>query len=261
MIDGICIGDISIDCKDPARTREFYAALTGWRQEIRWDCPALITENGLVILFMPCDFRYRPPVWPERPFRQQKQMHLDFTVDDVPAAVEEALRLGASKPRRQYGSDRDYTLLDPEGHPFCLGPRRTQKSEFDLYYEQKGYGAIPTPSINIDCQNTKKMRVLREFYAQMTGWDQEFHYTALVAENRMVVHFMRSDFLYIPPVWPERPGRQQKQMHFNFQVNDLPAAVEEAIRLGAVKPKEQYGGEQYVTLLDPVGHPFCLCRK
>jgi hypothetical protein len=113
-------------------------------------------------------------------------------------------------------------------------------------------------SINIDCPDTKK---LREFYAELTNWDQEFHWTALVTENGMNVHFMQSDFDYIPPVWPEGPGKQQKQMHFNFQVDDLPSAVDEAKRLGATKATIQYGGEHFVTMLDPVGHPFCLCRK
>jgi hypothetical protein len=72
---------------------------------------------------------------------------------------------------------------------------------------------------------------------------------------------MGCDFEYIPPVWPEEPGKQQKQMHFNFQVDDLPSAVEDAIKLGATKAAAQYGEEHFVTMLDPEGHPFCLCRK
>jgi hypothetical protein len=50
-------------------------------------------------------------------------------------------------------------------------------------------------------------------------------------------------------------------MHFNFQVDDLPFTVEEAIRAGASKAASQYGGEHFVTMLDPEGHPFCLCAK
>jgi len=47
-------------------------------------------------------------------------MHLDFTVDDVPSAVEKAIRLGATKAAAQYGGDHFVTLFDTEGHPFCL---------------------------------------------------------------------------------------------------------------------------------------------
>lgn len=127
-----------------------------------------------------------------------------------------------------------------------------------MNFEQKYYSALANSSINIDCLDTKK---LREFYAEFTNWDQDFHWSALVAENGMVVHFMQSDFDYIPPVWPEEPGKQQKQMHFNFQVDDLEVAVDKATRLGAAKSTKQYGGDHFVTMLDPVGHLFCLCRR
>lgn len=48
-------------------------------------------------------------------------------------------------------------------------------------------------------------------------------------------------------------------MRFNFKVDDLSSTVEEAIRLGTTKATAQYGGERFATLLDPEGHPFCLC--
>jgi len=259
------IGDISIDCREPEKLRRFYAEITGWESRTMWSWPALIAGNGLVLLFMGCDFDFVPPVWPEEPGKQQKQMHLDMTVDNLKSAVKKALRLGAAEPSRQYGGSY-YTLLDPEGHPFCLCQREKKKtkSEFDLYYEKMGYGAIPDVSVNIDCQ---EQRPLRKFYAELTGWDTDFHWGVLVADNRMIVCFQGCDAdatmeEYIPPVWPEEPGKQQKQMHLNLQVDDLPSAVEEALCLGAAKPAKQYSsGEHYVTLLDPQGHPFCLCRN
>lgn len=120
MIKGIAIGDISIDCQKPETLRAFYAGLTGWEKRTMYDCPALISEIGLVILFMACDFEYTSPIWPEEPGGQQKQMHFNFQVDDLPSAVAEALALGAVKPAQQYGGEQWITLLDPEGHPFCL---------------------------------------------------------------------------------------------------------------------------------------------
>ena len=119
---------------------------------------------------------------------------------------------------------------------------------------------IPDLSIMVDCQKTDK---LRDFYAQLTEWDQGFHRSTLIPENRTIICFMESegDFDYTPPVWPEEPGKQQKQMHFLFQVDDLPCAVEEAVRLGAGKAAAQYGNEQFVTMLDTQGHPFCLCSR
>jgi predicted enzyme related to lactoylglutathione lyase len=259
MIPNLTIGDLMIDCADAGRVRDFYAGLMGWEKTAAFDCPALKTDNGMTVLFAETDIPYAPPAWPEEPGTQQKQMHLDFTVDDLPSSVEEAVRLGAAKAAEQYGGEYFVNMLDPEGHPFCLC-KRQGKSEFDSYFEKKGYGVIPNPSINIDC---KKTETLRRFYAQLTNWDQEFHWSALIADNGLVVHFMEcdGDFDYIPPVWPEEPGKQQKQMHFNFQVDDLQPAVEEAVRLGATKAAVQYGGEHFVTLLDTEGHPFCLCKR
>ena len=260
MISNLTIGDLMIDCTNPERARDFYADLTGYEKIFAYGYLALKTDNGLTILFAQIDTPYVPPICPEEPGKQQKQMHLDYTVDDVHSAVNKAIRLGATKAAAQYGGETYVTMFDTEGHPFCLCKRPESKFEFALYYEKMGWGAIPDISINIDC---KRSEILRGFYAQLTDWDQGFHPTTLIPENRMIVHFMgcEGDFDYIPPVWPEKLGKQQKQMQFNFQVDDLFSAVDEAIRLGAIKTAEQYGGDHFVTLLDTEGHPFCLCRR
>jgi hypothetical protein len=99
--------------------------------------------------------------------------------------------------------------------------KRISETDFGVHFEKKYYAMLTDYSINIDCLDTK---ALREFYALLTSWDQEFHWTSLVTEGGMNVHFMQSDFDYIPPIWPEIAGKQQKQMHFNFQVGDLPVA-------------------------------------
>ncbi|WP_347460072.1 VOC family protein [Clostridium pasteurianum] len=56
-------------------------------------------------------------------------------------------------------------------------------------------------------------------------------------------------------------GKQQKQMHFGFQVDDLLTAVLQAEALGACKAESQFGGNSFVTMFDPEGHPFCLSVK
>lgn len=119
MMPNLTIGDLMIDCADAERARDFYANLIGGEKVVTYG-PALITDNGLTILFAETDIPYVPPVWPEEPGQQQKQMHFNFQVDDLPSAVEEAVRLGAVKPAQQYGGERFVTMIDPEGHPFCL---------------------------------------------------------------------------------------------------------------------------------------------
>jgi hypothetical protein len=47
-------------------------------------------------------------------------------------------------------------------------------------------------------------------------------------------------------------------MHLDVVVDDLDAAEAEVIALGATKHEHQ-PGTTFRVLLDPAGHPFCLC--
>ena len=121
MIKDITIGDLTIDCTNANRAREFYANLTGWEKTIAFGCLALKTNNGMIILFSePDGVSFEPPIWPEEFAKQQKQMHFNFQVDDLSAAVEDAISLGANKSTVQFGEEHYVTMLDTEGHPFCL---------------------------------------------------------------------------------------------------------------------------------------------
>ena len=64
---------------------------------------------------------------------------------------------------------------------------------------------------------------------------------------------------YEPPVWPERSGMQQQMAHLDFAVNDLEKAVQHAVRCGAAVAEEQFS-DAWRVMLDPAGHPFCLCQ-
>ena len=121
MIDGIRFGNVMIDCSNEDRLCSFYESLLGWRREVLFGRPALISETGLVYLFQAED-DFVPPVWPEQPGKQQKQIHFDYQVPDVRLAVEEAVRLGARVATLQFGDETEefVTLFDPDGHPFCL---------------------------------------------------------------------------------------------------------------------------------------------
>jgi hypothetical protein len=62
---------------------------------------------------------------------------------------------------------------------------------------------------------------------------------------------------YQPPTWPG--GAIPKQVHLDLAVGDLDAAEAEAIRLGARRAGEQPHPTRWRVMLDPAGHPFCLC--
>ncbi|GEM_PF-73050 len=125
--------------------------------------------------------------------------------------------------------------------------------------ERKMTDEVRLGNVMVDCGDEQ---TLQRFYGQLLNWETTtlFGRPAVRSAEGVVFLFCQEED-YVPPVWPEKDGCQQKQMHFDFQVDSVPEAVEKALELGAVKAPVQYGGEQFVTLLDPAGHPFCLCRK
>lgn len=113
-------------------------------------------------------------------------------------------------------------------------------------------------NVMVDCEDERQMQ---EFYGRLLGWERCTLYgqPAVRSATGVVFLFIREPD-YVRPVWPEQPGMQQKQMHFDFQVEDLPRMEALAESLGAVRAAAQFGGTDFVTMLDPAGHPFCLCR-
>lgn len=114
-------------------------------------------------------------------------------------------------------------------------------------------------NVMVDCGDAEE---LQRFYGELLGWEQcRMFGCRAVRSSGGTVFLFAGEEDYVPPVWPEEEGRQQKQMHFDFQVESVPEAVRRAEALGAVKARTQFGGEDFVTMLDPAGHPFCLCWK
>ncbi len=82
--------------------------------------------------------------------------------------------------------------------------------------------------------------------------------TSVVAVTEATYLVFQAADGYVPPVWPPVEGQQRTMMHFDFQVGDLESAVAEAVKLGATVADHQ-PQEHVRVLLDPAGHPFCLC--
>lgn len=122
----ITLRSVVLDCRNPAELSKFYADLLDGRQAI--DDPGwanVVLEGAGVRLSFQRDEDYQRPVWPGGPGDQQQMVHLDFLVEDQKASAEKALSLGAVLAETQYCDPKNMTdvwttLLDPEGHPFCL---------------------------------------------------------------------------------------------------------------------------------------------
>lgn len=114
---------VNLDGPDPRVQAAFYGALLDWTVVHSEPEYAMISGEGAPIGFGRVD-GYVPPPWPgESGAGAQKRYHLDLGVDDLAAATERAVELGATVPDDQPGEGRWRVLLDPVGHPFCLCPR------------------------------------------------------------------------------------------------------------------------------------------
>jgi predicted enzyme related to lactoylglutathione lyase len=103
---------------------------------------------------------------------------------------------------------------------------------------------------------------LAKFYSELLGWPigHEEPGTAILAAPQGSIYLVFQQATgYQAPVWPPTGGEQRPMMHFDFQVGDLDSAVAEAVALGASVATTQ-PQENVRVLLDPAGHPFCLCR-
>jgi predicted enzyme related to lactoylglutathione lyase len=103
---------------------------------------------------------------------------------------------------------------------------------------------------------------LARFYSELLGWTighEEPGTTILAAPEGSIYVVFQQATGYQTPVWPPVDGQQRPMMHFDFQVGDLDSAVAEAVALGASVAAHQ-PQDNVRVLLDPAGHPFCLCR-
>lgn len=106
---------------------------------------------------------------------------------------------------------------------------------------------------------------LAKFYADLLKWEIPFYdddWACVGAPGTAQgaypgIMFQRNP-AYQSPVWPEKPGEQQQMAHLDFAVNDLDAAVRHAISCGATVAEIQFS-EDWKVMIDPAGHPFCLC--
>ena len=118
MIDSMIgrMHHVVLDCQDPAALAAFYSELLGLPVTYRSDDWVVVapndTSSGLAFQLASGN---KPPTWPDPTVPQQ--FHLDIMVEDVAAAGQRVLTLGAVR------LDGESVYADPAGHPFCLIPR------------------------------------------------------------------------------------------------------------------------------------------
>ena len=89
--------------------------------------------------------------------------------------------------------------------------------------------------------------------------DAEDDWHTLTVDGQRVIGFQLAPN-HVPPEWPN--GAQQQQIHLDLWVDDLEAAHQKAMELGAelLQPAaDPSAAEGFQVYADPAGHPFCLC--
>lgn len=118
--------------------------------------------------------------------------------------------------------------------------------------------AVSIMTINMDCHDS---RAMADFYRKLLRWevkwrDGDFIIMGNPGGGPDISFQPYAD--YEPPVWPEQPGALRKMVHFDMRVPDLEAATAHALACGA-RLAEFQGRDDLRVMLDPAGHPFCLC--
>ena len=121
---------------------------------------------------------------------------------------------------------------------------------------QSGRPSITLGDIVLDTDDPPR---LAEFYSALLGWPiirREEDWWSIRTETGPQMSFQLA-LDHRPPSWPTNDVPQQ--FHLDLDVADLPSAVAYAQSLGATLADNSQSAETFVVLLDPSGHPFCLC--
>ena len=113
----IRLGAVSLDCADPDQLATFWASLLEGEIAFASEEITVVKLDHLLLTAMRVP-DWVPPTWPNGPVA--KQGHFDLDVEDLAAAEQRAIALGATRAETQPSPDRYLVFLDPAGHPFCL---------------------------------------------------------------------------------------------------------------------------------------------
>lgn len=103
---------------------------------------------------------------------------------------------------------------------------------------------------------------LAEFYAALLGWQvvtREEDWWSIAGPGGGARVSFQLALGHRPPTWPADGVPQQFHLDLDVPKADLAAAVAYAQSLGAGMADNSRSADSFVVLLDPSGHPFCLC--
>jgi predicted enzyme related to lactoylglutathione lyase len=218
---------LTFDASDPRALAGFWAGILGWELvDDDEDCIELLPsdDTGFGIQFL---LTADPKIVPNH-------MHLDLTstsFKDQRHTVTRALRLGARHLDIGQGPDASHVVLcDPEGNEFCvIEPGNSFLADCGFI------GALA-------CEGTREVG---NFWSAALGWplvwDQDEETAIRSPRGGPKTAKYRPHFDLAPPV----DGDQQ-------------AEVERLVSLGAARTDIGQGDVNWVVMVDPDGHEFCV---
>ena len=119
----------------------------------------------------------------------------------------------------------------------------------------------------------ERPRELARFYSALLGWtyvrDEPARpgeppyagYALVCPPEGVLAPALNFDYEpnYRRPVWPTIAGEQTPTIHLDLAIEDLEVAVSWAIECGATVAELQARPAEHRVMIDPEGHPFCLC--
>ncbi|MGO9657986.1 MAG: VOC family protein [Acidimicrobiales bacterium] len=184
----------------------------------------------------------------QRTGRPDARCHLDLHVDDVGAAVQEAVDLGALAT----GSPAHLGLTSPGGFPFCVvrGGGEAERPP-PVAWPGGGHSLVDQMCVDISAQAYEHECT---FWSALTGWERR--------------PGSRPEFEYLvrPPAVPLRLLLQRLddncpqpcRAHLDLACDDVLAERVRHQALGAVVVREM---PNWTTLLDPTGLAYCVTRR
>lgn len=244
-MSSLTLNSICVDCPVSAALARFYSSLL--------DAPmqgddALRTRDGaLEIWFQPVE-DYAAPTWPTQ--ERGQQVHFDVAARNRDAAVARAEALGATRAETQPDEDSVIVMRDPAGHTFCMC-----NPWDDITRALPEADDVPMlTNVTVDCADA---HALAGFYQQLTGGElKDFDTWGAVQVEPIGLLLFQPVEDYAAPTWPTQERGQQ--MHFDFSSDDRTAMVSRAVELGAERLQVN---DHFTVMLDPQGHPFCICDR
>lgn len=131
----------------------------------------------------------------------------------------------------------------------------------------QGQSQIARPSIGLGdvVLDTDDPPRLAAFYAELLGWEivsrEEDWWSIRAADGSGPKLSFQLALDHRPPSWPDNRVPQQFHLDLDVPAADLAASVAYAESLGAGLADNSRSTETFVVMLDPSGHPFCLCAS